>query len=91
MPYVPAPRVRPNRYLDLSKENEALVADAPCTGGRTKQRGQAAGGVLLVIALGLPVKAVEHCRDCGVILLANIARQYVDARGVAQSVSGLGR
>jgi hypothetical protein len=49
IPYVPAPRVRPNRYLDLLTGQHILARGKCC--------------LLLIIAFWLAVQLVEHGRD----------------------------
>jgi len=53
MPYVPAPRVRPNRYLDLV--DNALERGTQELGG--------GAGVLLIVALRLALEAIKHAGD----------------------------
>ena len=54
IPYVPAPRVLPNRYCDL------------CGDGYYKEpvRGEVRGAVLLLVTLRLPRELTEHAGDC---------------------------
>lgn len=56
IPYVPAPRVRPNRYFAL--DHDVLTG----LRGKKHPRGRRVGA-LFVVALRLPMEAVKHVRD----------------------------
>ncbi len=78
-PYVPAPSVRPNRYLDLFYNIEPLML-------RSVSVLSEAGIVLFLIALGLAVEAVQHASDY--IRGANSLANHIYSSSSVQSIIG---